>query len=736
MMRQLATLLVATLCVVAVVGAASGQATYVGSTVCGNCHGKVSNFAGEQWVYWNKTSHPRMILDPDGVIGLLPRADFQAGLDLATDSDFAAFGANAPKLGYDATVGTDSTDETSGYTVTIGAVTYRVDKTLGGWGQGRWKQRFLTKIGGSYYILPIQYNIKSGDWVPYHLGHWYDMTTYLPLYNDPATLVQDINKANSWDRRCSGCHATGNEVTYDETTGEWRASFVEWGIGCEACHGPGSEHAASADPAKIINPEDLPLERALEVCGACHIRGSSVATVGGKTFGFPYHPTEGGFKPGAVLADYYNMVPRTSAKRYWPDELPYGNTSKSHHQQYNDFLLSDHSHYDPAKPWVDVTCFSCHTAHSADAHKHNIIGHMENSHTRGVRIETDNDNNTLCLACHAGHGPFEAITKTQVANIQDPDSLAAVAQVVQQHTHHPYDPENENQTGGASRCSKCHMPKVAKSAIPYDIHAHTFWPMSPEKTLYYVDQGGVPNSCAVSCHRNPTEANVPDFGIVDASLTDWTEPTDTLLAHALVAFYGPGGIWWDTGAPLLVELVSFTAVSGFDYVELQWQTAYESNNYGFEILRSTDGEEFEVIAFVPGSEGTTTGRSYRYRDTDVQLNLTYYYALRQIDRDGRASLSSVVKARVGVVKTYALYQNYPNPFNPETVIAYDVSKPGHVKLEVFNIQGQKVATLVDAYRPVGRFKAVFDASDLPTGVYICRMSVNDFTAVRKLTLMK
>lgn len=512
------------------------QSTYVGSETCGNCHGKISNFAGNQWSTWVTTRHKMKWRDPNEGYGVIPHDDFVNNLDLATYESFAAFGANAPKLSYDNSDPADSTDGKSGYRVTIGSTTYEVNWTLGG--TGEWKQRYMTKIGNSIYILPIQFNEKTGDWVTYHASDWYGSN------NEPLT---EIDKSESYQRRCIGCHSVNPEISFDEVTGEWTATVTERNIGCEACHGPGSEHAMSADTTKILNPNDLTdLNRRLEVCGACHGRGSSTASLGGKSFGFPYSNTEGAYKPGKVLADFYTQT--TESSKFWPNELPHGRNSKSHHQQYLDFMNSAHGSYDPSKPWVDLTCWTCHEPHGNTTHKWLIRDHLQED---GLTIATDNDDNTLCLACHAGYEPFEDLRKTMVANISDPDSLATIAASVQNHTHHTYDP-----TGiGTSRCSKCHNPKVAKSAIPYDIHAHSFWVISPEQTLYYQSEGGVPNSCAVSCHMKD---GFPTFGIDFSQdiLTNWTEATDIALADTLEKYLGPGGIWWNTGFPLEVEEIS------------------------------------------------------------------------------------------------------------------------------------------------------------------------------------
>ena len=268
-----------------------------------------------------------------------------------------------------------------------------------------------------------------------------------------------------------------------------------------------------------------------------------------------------------MLTDFY--IQTTSAAKFWPNELPYGKNSKSHHQQYLDFLTSEH--YE--NPFEEVNCWSCHDPHGDTPNEWMIRDEIVEE---GLVIPTENDNNTLCLACHASEeGPFELISREMVA---DPTgaNLDTIKAVVETHTKHPYDPEGT----GASRCSKCHNPKVAKSAIEYDIHSHTFWVMSPEQTLTYQPEGGVPNSCAVSCHRKDT---FPNFGL-DLSadvLKDWTESTDVALADTLKRFFGTSGYWWDTdpsgnmGDPLVAATVSNMPVIDGDDSDAAWSEAQE-----------------------------------------------------------------------------------------------------------------------------------------------------------------
>jgi serine protease len=85
---------------------------------------------------------------------------------------------------------------------------------------------------------------------------------------------------------------------------------------------------------------------------------------------------------------------------------------------------------------------------------------------------------------------------------------------------------------------------------------------------------------------------------------------------------------------------------------------------------------------------------------------------------------------------YELSQNYPNPFNPTTEFAFNLKQAGHVTIDIYNIMGQKVTTLVDQYYPAGRFTTSWDASQYASGVYFYRMTVDSFAQTRKMVLLK
>ena len=105
-------------------------------------------------------------------------------------------------------------------------------------------------------------------------------------------------------------------------------------------------------------------------------------------------------------------------------------------------------------------------------------------------------------------------------------------------------------------------------------------------------------------------------------------------------------------------------------------------------------------------------------------------------REELASAFATPIAGAATVAEYALHQNYPNPFNPETTIAFDLVEASEVMLTVFNSLGQEVASLTDGTLSQGRHTVTFAAGDLPSGIYFYRLESGDFTAMKKMVLMK
>jgi len=184
-----------------------------------------------------------------------------------------------------------------------------------------------------------------------------------------------------------------------------------------------------------------------------------------------------------------------------------------------------------------------------------------------------------------------------------------------------------------------------------------------------------------------------------------------------------------------VELTSFTAAAVNDEVELNWRTATETNNQGFQVERMSAGGSFEQIGYVAGFGTTTEPKTYSFVDSKLDAG-SYTYRLKQIDFDGTYTYSEEVNVGVEIPLEYALEQNYPNPFNPSTTIKYSIPEDGFVKLAVYNMLGEEVATIVNATQKAGRYEINFNAAGLSSGVYVYRIEAANFTASKKLMLMK
>jgi hypothetical protein len=188
-----------------------------------------------------------------------------------------------------------------------------------------------------------------------------------------------------------------------------------------------------------------------------------------------------------------------------------------------------------------------------------------------------------------------------------------------------------------------------------------------------------------------------------------------------------------------VELTSFTASVNETEVMLNWRTATELNNSGFEIERNS-GAGYVSIGFVPGAGTISDPQLYSFNDLDLTAG-QYSYRLKQIDYDGTFEYTGEVSVEVTTVAEFYLEQNYPNPFNPSTTIAFGLATDSKVNLKVFNALGQEVKAIVSGNMSVGFHEVNFDASTFNSGVYFYRIDAlgidgQKFTQVRKMILTK
>jgi hypothetical protein len=189
-----------------------------------------------------------------------------------------------------------------------------------------------------------------------------------------------------------------------------------------------------------------------------------------------------------------------------------------------------------------------------------------------------------------------------------------------------------------------------------------------------------------------------------------------------------------------VELVSFNASVVNSDITLNWATATETNNYGFEIQRKKYKDAdintgWNAIGFVEGSGTTTNTSTYSFVDADV-ITDRYSYRLKQIDFDGSFEYSPVIEVEVSSPEEFTLEQNYPNPFNPATTISFSIPSGAVTSLKVYDIIGNEVATLVDEEKHAGVYEINFNASALSSGVYFYQLTAGGFIQTQKMVLLK
>ncbi|OGU64632.1 MAG: hypothetical protein A2499_09595 [Stygiobacter sp. RIFOXYC12_FULL_38_8] len=202
---------------------------------------------------------------------------------------------------------------------------------------------------------------------------------------------------------------------------------------------------------------------------------------------------------------------------------------------------------------------------------------------------------------------------------------------------------------------------------------------------------------------------------------------------------------------LPVELISFTGSANGSSVTLNWQTATEVNNYGFNVERALMvrqnspqaqlGMTWEKIAFVQGHGNSNSPKEYSFTENLAlahNLNLNrVQYRLKQIDFNGVFEYSPIVEVNVEAPSQLKLAQNYPNPFNPETTINFQIPFASHVTLKIYDVLGREVASLVDEFKQAGTYVKTLHATSLPSGVYFYKLqTANGFSETKKLILLK
>ncbi len=183
--------------------------------------------------------------------------------------------------------------------------------------------------------------------------------------------------------------------------------------------------------------------------------------------------------------------------------------------------------------------------------------------------------------------------------------------------------------------------------------------------------------------------------------------------------------------------VDLGAVYYIDHVSISWETAYAKE---FEILTSTDGSKWTVAQHVTDGTGglnvLTVSSPARYVEMyGMQRATQWGYSIYELQVFPADSVNGV-KDRKQLPDKFLLDDNYPNPFNPTTIIRFQVPSSGFVSLKVYDILGREVRTLLNGVKAAGSYEVSFDASGLPSGVYLYELSSGNFRAARKMMVLK
>lgn len=226
--------------------------------------------------------------------------------------------------------------------------------------------------------------------------------------------------------------------------------------------------------------------------------------------------------------------------------------------------------------------------------------------------------------------------------------------------------------------------------------------------------------------------NIPaDSNYVRLQLTAKNNGTTQVAAFDWIRLELSGGI------PSPITLSDFSANALSSGIELSWTTASEKENLGFKLYRDN-----EVIAFVDGAGTSTETNDYAYLDKNVIAGKSYTYTLADLSYNNEevphADKALTISAGLNSVEnsSFNLSAAYPNPFNPSTGIDITLSQSADLDVSIYNVKGQKVASLHNAYTEAGSKHFVWNASDMKSGIYILKAISAGHVETLKLSLVK
>lgn len=214
-----------------------------------------------------------------------------------------------------------------------------------------------------------------------------------------------------------------------------------------------------------------------------------------------------------------------------------------------------------------------------------------------------------------------------------------------------------------------------------------------------------------------------DIGLIDfriiAGMTEGNYVSDVKSGYSV-----------DNLAPSIPQRLSSTYINETT-TKIMWNSNLEADFNYYNIYKSDDN-----YSFTKHAETIDT----IFIDTSIGGGSNYYYKITAVDFSGNESQYSNVisvdnNTKIDKQKSileFCLFQNYPNPFNPLTIINYSVKNSCKVNLNIYNLNGQNMMTLVNSYQQAGNYSIQFDASNLSSGIYIYKIQMESYTDIKKM----
>lgn len=606
-----------------------------------------------------------------------------------------------------------------------------------------------------------------------------------------------------YNTSCFKCHTTGydhniaaaNDGFDDRATllgwswtppgsaGQWAAmktnypSLTQFGnIGCEMCHGPGSEHVTNSNKQATIE-----INVTSATCTQCHDEM------------WRYNKVQQWEITRHSEALWNNSFAQTAASQNnslgncirCHDSKGYINFTKGLTTNTTGWTIGNHT---------TIGCPTCH-----DPHGNNNEAYLRDSPASSDTLGNGFNYSSiitgagkLCVDCHKARRDNVTYVPSGTVNATWGPHYSVQADVFLGKNAAQFDAtpylSNAHQYAVTGACSQCHMKPITDTSNVNrnKVGGHTFRLFNDENNYYHT-------AACTQCHGPVTNWDqfiaATDYdgnGLVESIPNE----IEGLMRHLRMAL-PPVGVdsistaliqasgslnyrkaYWNyrmiysdgskgmhnskfvfnvllktldaLGWAIPVELVSFNGKEVDGVVHLTWETATETNNLGFDVERKLDNNEWVTIGHVKGKGTSSEMSAYVFRDDIKALSFegTITYRLKQIDFDGSTTYSKEINVLIVNGPTeYVLNQNYPNPFNPSTVIGFTLPKQSNVKLHIYDSMGRLVKTLLNETKQRGSYSVEWNGVDqtgkrVASGIYFYKLETPDQIITKKMVLMK